>query len=99
MARIIFILSFLLVLVILLACVVFVLRNDVLIVVDFVFFQFASLSLGFWLLGSLLIGLLLGFLCSVPAQIFLSGTKKLKDKRLQTSETELSRLKRATTKG
>jgi hypothetical protein len=50
-------------------------------------------------LGSLVVGLILGFLFSVPTQIFLFGSKKIKDKRLQTTETKLLRLKRATSKG
>lgn len=99
MARILFALSFLLFVVILLACVVFVLRNDALVAVDLLFVEFTSLSVGFWVLGSLVVGLILGFLFSVPTQIFLFGSKKIKDKRLQTTETKLSRLKRATSKG
>jgi uncharacterized integral membrane protein len=99
MARIISILSILLVIIISLTAIVFALRNDQPVSVDFLFLEFSSISLGLWLLGSLLVGLLLGLLFSIPAQIYLSGSNKIKDKKLQTTQSKLSRLKRASAKG
>ena len=99
MARIFFVLSFLLVVLIVLTSVVFIFRNDGLVEVDFFFTQTSSLSLGFWMLSSLGLGLFLGLLCSLPSQIFLSSSKKIKDRKLQESESKLHRLKSASAKG
>jgi uncharacterized integral membrane protein len=78
---------------------VFILRNDELVTVDFLFTEFTSFSVGFWVLGSLVVGLVTGFLCSVPAQIFLTSSKKIKDKQLRVSESKVKSLKRASAKG
>lgn len=99
MARILSVLSLLLVLTIALVGVVFVLRNDQLVTVDFLFTEFVSLSLGVWVLASLSVGLVLGLVCSLPAQILLSGSNKMKDKKLHSTQSKLNRLKRSSVKG
>ncbi len=99
MARIVYFLSFILFLFLLLASIVFVLRNDNLVAVDLLFIELSSLSVGFWLLASLVLGLILGLCLSLPANIFLRSTKKVNEKRLATTQSELSRLKRSPSKG
>lgn len=99
MARIVFLFSFLFFLFLLLASIIFVFRNDSLVAVDLLFVELSSLSLGFWLLSSLVLGLVLGLCLSLPANLFLRSTKKVSDKRLMTTQNELSRLKRSPSKG
>lgn len=81
------------ILVIVAIALVFCFRNTSSVPVDFLLFQSASLSIGFWVLASFLVGSLLGWLMAVPGWFGLKIQSKRRGQQLQTKQKELVRLK------
>jgi len=77
----------------------FGLRNKQAITVDFLFIQFSSLGAGFWIIASLVIGVLLGWLLSLPKGITLKISNQSHRRKLKNQSDELSRLKGSSLKG
>jgi len=74
-------------------------RNKEAVLVDFFFVQFTLMGSGFWVLVSLISGVLIGWLLSVPNSILLKlSNKKIKRQSKNQSE-ELTRLKGSFLKG
>jgi len=74
-------------------------RNKEAILVDFIFVQFSSMGSGFWILSSLISGILIGWLLSVPNAILLKFSNKKTQRKVQHLSDELTRLKGSFLKG
>ena len=74
-------------------------RNKEAILVDFIFVQFSSMGSGFWILSSLISGILVGWLLSVPNSIFLKFSNKKIQRKVKNQSDELTRLKGSFLKG
>ena len=77
----------------------FGLRNKEAILVDFFFVQNATMGSGFWILSSLISGILIGWLLSVPNSIFLKFSNKKIQRKVKNQSDELTRLKGSFLKG
>jgi uncharacterized integral membrane protein len=99
MAKLKLVLSCLLVVAIVAVGFIFFFRNDTPISVNFIVFSSSSLGVGFWILSSFVLGVLLGWLIGLPRELLLKATNKKNLRKLRNQETELSRLKRNAVKG
>ena len=80
---------------------IFSFRNQSLVNVDLLFVEIASFSIGFWLLGSLLVGVVLGLFLALPKR--LSQALKIKmlsrEKPAASNNTPQARAKIEPSKG
>lgn len=93
MAAVRFIFYSFLFLVIVGSALLFIFRNADVVTVDFILFQSSSLSLGFWILVSFLIGSALGWIIALPGWFGLKVLSRRRSKQLQSKQEELLRLK------
>jgi len=93
------VLSLLIVCVVVTVGLIFSFRNDAPVSIDFLLFQFSSMGLGFWVLLSFIVGIILGWLISLPKGLVLKFSNQHQQKKLDRQSHELSRLKGASVKG
>lgn len=98
MAAVRYILYLLFLLLVAVAALMFSFRNKDLVSIDFFFFQSGSMSLGFWVIASFLVGSLLGWLVMLPAWLELKVSNKQRSRQLKSKDNELLRLKGDTAK-
>ena len=94
-----FFVSAMVVLVIVVFGLIFGFHNNEAITVDFLVFKSSSMGIGFWMLLSLLLGAILGWLISLPKVIFLKISNQRQQLKVNNQEAELSRLKGLPLKG
>ena len=78
---------------------VFSFRNQSLVSVDFLLYQSAPLSVGFWVLSALIVGVILGILLAYPKKLFQSIRIKYLSKQVSKSEALTPQLKTDPSKG
>ncbi len=79
---------------------IFSFRNQELISVDLLFFEMPLFSIGFWILGSLIAGVLLGLILALPRQLFQSiRIKMLTKKQHDTNSPTVERVRAESSKG
>lgn len=78
---------------------VFCFRNQSLVSVDFLFYQSAPLSIGFWVLSALIMGVVLGILLAYPQKIFQNLRIKYLSKQVSKSGALSPQVKTDSAKG
>lgn len=72
---------------------IFSFRNDSVVAIDLIFFQSSSLSIGFWIVASFIVGSALGWLMALPGWVSLKLSHSKRDRQLKSKEHEISKLK------
>ncbi len=78
---------------------VFSFRNQSLVNVDLLFYQFPPLSIGFWLLSALIAGVILGIALAYPKKIFQNIRIKRLSKKVSESGALPALVKAESNKG
>lgn len=78
---------------------VFSFRNQAVVSVDFLFYQFPSFSIGFWILSTLIVGVLLGIFLSYPKKLFQSIRIKRLSKKMSNDQSLSPKVKTDSAKG
>jgi uncharacterized integral membrane protein len=86
-------------LVFILAGLVFSFRNHSMIDVDLLFFQSSNLSVGFWLLSTLIIGFILGVISAFPKRLFQNIKIHKLSQIISGKDLPLTRVKHESNKG
>jgi len=71
----------------------FCLRNDTTVTVDFLFAETSIFSVGVWILLSFIVGCIFGLLMTLPSTIGLRLSGRNRQKKLDHQQNELLRLK------
>lgn len=82
-----------LLIVIIVPAMMFCLRNDTVVTVDFLLTQISVFSVGVWILLSFVIGCVFGLLMTMPSTIRLKLSGKHRQKKIDHQRDELLRLK------
>lgn len=78
---------------------IFLFRNQSLINVDFLILQSSNLSIGFWLLVSLLVGVVLGMMLVLPARFLQKRKIHQLSKKIKNNKMPQTHIKVESTKG
>lgn len=98
MAKLKYLLLFVICLVILLASLAFIMKNDSPVVVDFFVFRFSDISIGIWLMMSFILGGFLGLVVRVPGAVWSSARFRVQSRKLAKQSEQLKRLEQEPSK-
>ena len=76
-----------------LVALIFCLRNESSVPVDFVMFQVSAVSIGGWIVASFLLGSFVGWIAALPKWLELTLAHRKRSKQLDNKQKELMRLK------